>query len=135
MTDEVAGLVLAHNYAQNLALANAVSQAPPMARVHGDWIERLEDHGVLDREIEFLPAEEEMDARRSAHKGLTSPELCTLMAYTKIVLGVGDPRLDLPDDPYLADRLVDYFPSQLRSATPTRCRSTGCTGRSSPPSW
>ena len=46
MTDDVAGLVLAHNVSQNLALANAEAQAPSMARVHGEWIVRLEEQGL-----------------------------------------------------------------------------------------
>ena len=50
MTDEVGRLVLAHNYDQNLALANSVYQAPSMAGVHEDWMERLADQGLLDRQ-------------------------------------------------------------------------------------
>jgi glutamate dehydrogenase len=80
MTDEVAEEVLADNYDQNLALANAVYQAPSMAGVHEDWMERLEDRGLIDREIEFLPATDAMEMRRANHKGLTSPELATLLA-------------------------------------------------------
>jgi len=116
MTDDVAGLVLAHNVSQNLALANAEAQAPAMARVHGEWIERLEDHGLIDRAIEFLPEEEALDARRAKNRGLTSPELAVLLAYTKIVLSDEVGRSDLPDDPDLADRLVTYFPPALRGA-------------------
>ena len=114
MTDEVSRLVLKHNYDQNLALANAVYQAPSMAGVHEDWMERLEEQGLLDREIEFLPDSAEMEARRGAHQGLSSPELATLLAYTKIVLTDEVAGTELPDDPYLADRLVDYFPPALR---------------------
>ena len=55
MTDEVAGLVLAAQLRPEPALANAVFQAPSMAGVHEDWMDRLEDRGILDREIEFLP--------------------------------------------------------------------------------
>ena len=86
MTDEVAQLVLKDNYDQNLALANAVYHSASMAGVHEDWMERLESQGLVDREIEFLPSTEAMEMRRSNHKGLTSPELATLLAYTKIVL-------------------------------------------------
>ena len=75
MTDEVAELVLADNYDQNLALANTVYHSVSMAGVHEDWMERLESGGLLDREIEFLPSTEAMEIRRSNHKGLTSPEL------------------------------------------------------------
>jgi glutamate dehydrogenase len=114
MTDEVADLVLAHNYDQNLALANSVYQAPSMAGVHEDWMERLEERKLLDRDIEFLPSTEAMESRRGNGHGLTSPELATLMAYTKIVLEKEILESDLPDDPYLAHRLIDYFPTAMR---------------------
>jgi glutamate dehydrogenase len=114
MTDEVAELVLADNYGQNLALANAVYHSVSMAGVHEDWMERLESGGLLDREIEFLPSTEAMEIRRSTHKGLLSPELATLLAYTKIVLEDEILASDLPDDPYLENRLINYFPSAVR---------------------
>ena len=114
MTDEVAELVLAHNYDQNLALANGVFQAASMAGVHEDWMERLADRKLLDRDIEFLPTTEEMEVRRSERRGLTAPELAVLMAYTKIVLATEVLASELPDDPYLANRLINYFPTALR---------------------
>ncbi len=114
MTDEVSRLVLKHNDDQNLALASAVFQAPSMAGVHEDWMERLEERGILDREIEFLPGAEELAERRRHQQGLTSPELSTLMSYTKIMLAREVLSSDLPDDPDLADRLVRYFPTPLR---------------------
>ena len=114
MTDEVAELVLAHNYDQNLALANGVFQAASMAGVHEDWMERLADRKLLDREIEFLPSTEEMAARRGDRRGLTAPELAVLMAYTKIVLANEVLSSPLPDDPYLANRLITYFPTALQ---------------------
>ncbi len=114
MTDEVAAEVLATNYDQNLALANAAHGAASMVHVHEDWMARLEDRGLLDREIEFLPSTEAMEARQASHKGLTTPELAVLLAYTKIVLAEQAKASDLPDDPFLAERLVNYFPSDLR---------------------
>ena len=38
MTDEVAALVLADNYEQNLALANAAANAASLLHVHEDWM-------------------------------------------------------------------------------------------------
>jgi glutamate dehydrogenase len=123
MTDEVADLVLADNYGQNLALANAVYQSVSMAGVHEDWMERLESRGLLDRELEFLPSTEAMEIRRSNHKGLTSPELAVLLAYTKIVLEDEILASDLPDDPYLEGRLINYFPSAMRERYADRMRT------------
>jgi glutamate dehydrogenase len=95
-------------------LANAAYQSVSMAGVHEDWMERLESRGLLDRQLEFLPSTEAMEIRRSNHKGLTSPELATLLAYTKIVLEDEILASDLPDDTYLDGRLINYFPSALR---------------------
>jgi glutamate dehydrogenase len=114
MTDEVAELVLAHDVDQNLALANAVRQAAQLAHAHEDWIEQLEEYGVLDRWIEYLPGPDELETRRANRQGLTSPELATLLAYTKIFLADRVLASSLPDDPYLTDVLASYFPTPLR---------------------
>jgi glutamate dehydrogenase len=114
MTDEVADLVLADNYEQNLALANAEAQAPALLHVHEDWIRRLERRGLLNREIEALPSRKEVAARIERRQGLTAPELSVLLAYTKIVLADELLASDLPDDPFLRSDLLGYFPSQMR---------------------
>jgi glutamate dehydrogenase len=114
MTDEVAELVLANNDQQNLALANSEFQAASMAGVHEDWMQRLGDQRLLDRDLEFLPRTEEVAERRDAGRGLTTPELSVLLAYTKIVLEREVLQSDLPDDPHLSHLLVEYFPRLLR---------------------
>ncbi|QDP96415.1 NAD-glutamate dehydrogenase [Microlunatus elymi] len=114
MTDEVAEKVLANNAQQNLALANSEFQTASMAGVHEDWMERLSEQRLLDRELEFLPTTAEMAERREDGRGLTTPELATLMAYTKIVLERELVQSDLPDDENLQHLLIDYFPRLLR---------------------
>ncbi|NNG18834.1 NAD-glutamate dehydrogenase [Naumannella sp. ID2617S] len=114
MTDEVAELVLAHNYDQNLALANAAFQSASMAGMHERWMQRMEEVGLLDRRLEAMPDNAEMERRIEAGRGLTLPELSTLLSYTKILLEQDILASDLPDDPYLADRLLQYFPKPLR---------------------
>ena len=47
------------------------------------------------------------------------------MAYTKIMLAREVLASDLPDDPYLADRLINYFPTALRERYADAIRSTG----------
>jgi glutamate dehydrogenase len=114
MTDEVAELVLADNYDQNLALANAVALAPALLHVHEDWMRTLERGGVLNRELEALPARREVARKIERKEGLSAPELSVLMAYTKIVLAEDLLRSDLPDDPFFRSELFSYFPHLMR---------------------
>jgi len=114
MTDEVALLVLAHNFDQNLALANAEFRAERLTGQFESWMSTLVSAGILDRDLEFLPSSAEMAARIAAGAGLTRPELSTLLAYTKIAMKNWVLASDLPEDPYLADRLMQYFPEPLR---------------------
>jgi glutamate dehydrogenase len=114
MTDDVAALVLIDNYEQNVALSTATMQASSLAHVHEDWMQRLEREGRLDRELEFLPSSEDMAARIEQGEGLSAPELAVLLAYTKIVLADELIATDLPDDPFLAVDLREYFPTPMR---------------------
>lgn len=114
MTDEVAQLVLQDNYEQNLALANAGSHAPSLLHVHEGFIRRLEQDGVLDRELEGLPSSREVRRRLDHNEGLSNPELAVLLAWTKIVLAEELLESDLPDDPYLDLDLRGYFPTPVR---------------------
>ena len=114
MTDEVAAHVLDDNYGQNVGLACALAQAPSLLHAHARFIRTLERRGLLDRNLEFLPSDKEIAARLAAGQGLTSPELCVLLAYTKIALAAELLESDLPEDPYLRMELYRYFPSAVR---------------------
>ncbi|MDP8952692.1 MAG: NAD-glutamate dehydrogenase [Actinomycetota bacterium] len=114
MTEEVAGHVLRNNYLQTQAISEAVSQASSMADVHARYIRALEQAGKLDRNLEFLPSEEELADRKSQGMGLTAPEFAVLLAYTKNTLHNELLNSDLPEDPYLSKELELYFPKPLR---------------------
>ncbi|SDH75023.1 NAD-glutamate dehydrogenase [Nonomuraea jiangxiensis] len=114
MTDEVAKLVLRDNYAQNVVLAAARTQAVEMLHIHARYLRRLERDGLVNRELEFLPSDKILAERRQAKLGLSAPEFSVLLAYTKLVADAELLKSDLPDDPYLASWLVSYFPSALR---------------------
>jgi glutamate dehydrogenase len=114
MTNEVADLVLADNYDQNVALANAVAISPALLHVHEDWMRTLERGGLLNRDLEALPTRREVSRLTDRHEGLSAPELAVLMAYTKIVLADDLLRSDLPDDPFLRSELFSYFPAKMR---------------------
>jgi glutamate dehydrogenase len=114
MTEEVGELVLKDNYEQNVALASADRLAPNMLHVHEDWIRRLEQNGLIDRELEALPSKKVVAERLERKQGLTVPELSVLLAYTKIVLADELLDSDLADDPYLRGDLYGYFPTKMR---------------------
>jgi len=114
MTDDVSKLVLAHNIDQNIALACGTYRSPAMAPSHESWMRIMESHGRLDRGLEGLPTSKQMQQRIAAGQGLTRPELCSLLSWTKIWLADLILESNLPDDPYLADRLTMYFPKALR---------------------
>ena len=113
MTDAVAASVLADNYAQNVVLGNARAVAPNLITVHQRMIREYERAGLLDRAIEFLPDDEELNSRRLAGQGLTSPELAVLLAHAKIALAGELNRADLGDDPWYANSLLSYFPAEI----------------------
>jgi glutamate dehydrogenase len=113
MTDDVAHLVLRDNYEQNVLLGNARVQAPAMLSVHGRLITALESRGELDRALEFLPSQAEVEQREAAGTGLTSSELAVLAAYSKISLTATVLASDVPDDAWFTGALRRYFPRRL----------------------
>jgi glutamate dehydrogenase len=114
MTDEVGELVLRDNYEQNLILAQARFQAPEMLRVHKRLIQSLESNGHLNRTIEYLPTDSQMDAMHAQGQGLTSPELSVLMAYVKIDLTRDRANDEIVNEPWCQEILKNYFPSGVR---------------------
>jgi glutamate dehydrogenase len=114
MTDEVAELVLRDNYAQAIALGNAREQSGSLLPVHRRLIGDLVKRGELDRELEALPSDAELDARAASGVGLSTPEFAVLLAYVKIALEHELRDSPVPDEEWTGEVLVDYFPTPLR---------------------
>jgi glutamate dehydrogenase len=113
MTDAVSKLVIKNNYLQAQAISIPLSISPQMFDLHVRFIRHLEKQGQLDRELEFLPNNKMLAERRTAQQGLTSPELCVLLAYSKITLYRALLESDLPEEPYFRQILENYFPAPL----------------------
>jgi glutamate dehydrogenase len=113
MTDQIAALVLGSNYAQTQALSMMDSRAAERLGEHARLIRVLETQGLLDRALEFLPTEVEIEERRASGRGLTRPELAIILSYSKIELHGSLLQTDIPEDPFLAAELELYFPRQL----------------------
>jgi glutamate dehydrogenase len=114
MTDEVGALVLRDNYDQAAALGNARAQTHSLLPVHRRLLADLERDGRLDRTIEAMPTDEELEERYASGTGLTSPEFAVQLAYVKIALEDEIHGSTLPDDPWTHQVLLDYFPTPLR---------------------
>ncbi|MFT3997195.1 MAG: NAD-glutamate dehydrogenase, partial [Asticcacaulis sp.] len=113
MTDEVGHLVLKDNYAQTLALTLLESTAVADNMSMQTFMSSLEKRGKLDRKVEGLPTNAQLEARKAQNTGLYRPELAVVLAYGKIVLF--DDLIETPaiDDPVFEEALVDYFPKPL----------------------
>lgn len=114
MTDEVAELVLRQNYLQPQTHSVTSSIAHELLSDHMRVIRALERTGKLDRTLEFLPTDEELAERQAAGKGLMSPELAVLLAYSKITLFEELIDSDVPEDTFMERELLMYFPTPLR---------------------
>ena len=114
MTDDVANLVLRNNYlqTQSISMSETISAAriDETARLIAD----LERTGLLDREIEFLPDQAEIDERRARKLGFTRPELAVVLSYAKIDLYNGLIESEESLEDFLAIDPQRYFPVVLR---------------------
>ncbi|WP_035714258.1 NAD-glutamate dehydrogenase [Azorhizobium doebereinerae] len=118
MTADVALLVLRNNYLQPLALSLAERRGTEDLAFQQRMMQALEVRGELDRTVEYLPGDAEIQERRARGESLTRPELAVLLAYAKLSLYAELLASEVPDDSYLADELVTYFPPALRERFP-----------------
>lgn len=114
MTEEVGKLVLEDNYQQTQAISIAISRVHSLLPLQSRLIDRLEEKGLLNRKIEFLPSKQELTRRLNDKVGLTRPELSVLLAYSKIDLYYQILNSTLPDDLYFEKYLISYFPENMR---------------------
>jgi glutamate dehydrogenase len=113
MREEVAALVLAHNYGQSQSLSLAVREALRRGPEYRALISALEARGVLDRSLEFLPTDEMLLEREQRGRALTRPELAVLACYVKGQLKLDLLAGDVPEDGYLATAIESAFPLVL----------------------
>jgi glutamate dehydrogenase len=114
MADDVADAVLADNYGQNMALANASRLGSRLLPVHIRLMKHLEKTVGLDREIEGLPSDKQLKERVATGTPLSEPELSVLLSYVKIWAKRAVLDSGLPDEDWTAPVLRSYFPAPLR---------------------
>ena len=114
MTGDVGAASLRNNYQQSLALSLAERRSAREIFEYALLMRELEARGLLDRALEALPSEMEMQERGRAGRGLTRPELAVLLSYAKIALQHDILESRVPDEPQLEGWLIGYFPPLLR---------------------
>ncbi|WP_040489965.1 NAD-glutamate dehydrogenase [Fulvimarina pelagi] len=114
MTENVSRLVLVNNYEQTLAISLDARKGNAILPLQSRFMAALEETGDLDRAVEVLPADGAIADLKATGGGLARPEVAVLLAYSKLTLFDQLVDSDLPDDPYLEDRLHDYFPGPMR---------------------
>ena len=115
MTDEVSDLVLRNNFYQNLTISNALkSDTSATVEAYCRLMREQERRIGLDREMECLPSDQELQARMLAGGNLTPPEFSVLMAYNKTLLKERILDSTVPDEPYFYRYLELEFPLRLR---------------------
>ncbi|MDD9896231.1 MAG: NAD-glutamate dehydrogenase [Gammaproteobacteria bacterium] len=113
MTGDVSELVLANNYSQVQAIGIAYTQMDIRNKEYADLISYLEKNAGLDRALEFLPSEEQLEERTAKELDLTRPEISVVTSYMKMFLKAQLTDIDYIGEAYLLPYLYSAFPEKL----------------------
>ncbi len=114
MTNNVAELVLIDNRLQTQALTIAEYQGMDIFESNARMMRALENNGMLDREVEFLPDEKKLNEMRAVKQTFTRAELCVLLSYAKLALYEDIKDAELLNSDYFIHDLVRYFPDAMQ---------------------
>jgi glutamate dehydrogenase len=110
LTEAVAELVLANNRSQSLAISLDELRSKESLDDFRDLMFSLEKAGELDRTAEVLPSADVLHERKERGQIMARPELCVLLAYSKLSLKAQLLAGGLPDEPVTESYLLGYFP-------------------------
>lgn len=114
MTKQVEELVLIDNYDQNLAITIATLSPALNIESFSQLMKELENEGLLDREVEFLPNKAELSRRSIANERMTRPEIAVLLSYSKMSLDRDLNSSQLTKDKHFKNHLLKYFPKIMQ---------------------
>ncbi len=115
MVDEVASKVLEnHNRIETKALLLECLQAKERLEQDHRLLLSLEKSGLLNRSVEFLPADEEVARMLTGAEGFSSPQLSILISYARTAIKNKIIHSDLPEKDLISnDYLLGYFPKKM----------------------
>ncbi|MBT0587115.1 NAD-glutamate dehydrogenase [Alteromonas oceanisediminis] len=114
MTDDVSEIVIQDCYRQTLSISITERAGASLIKEQLRFIHGLEREGSLNRELEFIPNDDEVSDRLASDRGFTRPELAVLIAYGKMVLKHKFNITDITQNPYYNQLLINAFPALLR---------------------
>jgi glutamate dehydrogenase len=114
MTDDVAVLVLQDNYHQNRLISASYHYALYYFSLYHNFIKYYDARGDLDRQLERLPTDEELDEREKHGIRLTKPEISVLISRAKIFSENRLRQLPMLDNEFYQSYVLDYFPLVMR---------------------
>ena len=115
MTDDVAAIVLEDNRLQTLTLSIAQRDGADNLPAHIRLIETFEAAGKLDRAVEGIASNDELQRRSMERQGLTRPELAVVMATAKLALQEAIEQTELGRDAATLPDLLAAFPPAMRA--------------------
>ncbi|MEQ3696980.1 MAG: NAD-glutamate dehydrogenase [Pseudomonadales bacterium] len=119
MTDQVSSLVLHNNALQAQAISLESLRSTYRSGDHRRFIIDLESINVLDRELEFLPSEADIQTRiHEREQALSRPELSILLSYAKSELKRHFARPKLITGQYRKAMVQSAFPKILSDKFP-----------------
>ncbi|QJC27660.1 NAD-specific glutamate dehydrogenase [Anaplasma platys] len=120
MLHDVPDIILGqHNKLETRALMLECIHSPKRIEQHQRIIQYLEKIKMLDRAIEFLPGDEEVQKMVSESRGFTAPQIAVLIAYTRAFIKGEVIRSNLLQRQglncvYESQYLLPYFPKEIR---------------------
>ncbi len=110
---EVCDKVLNHNRLQSQLISLAVRRSRKHLRYYRSLLNMLENEGLLNRNENDLPDDEALASRGDKKAGLTRPELCVLVAHTKIAVYNSIISTKISEDKSTEKYLINYFPKEI----------------------
>lgn len=113
MASDVVEGVLDHNRGHALLLTVAERRSRHTIEYYQSLIRHLARSGYLNRSLEALPDDEELEDRQRRGVGLTRPELAVVSAGVKMWIKETVVESALAQDPLLEGFLTSYFPEEV----------------------
>ncbi|MCB0329529.1 MAG: NAD-glutamate dehydrogenase [Bdellovibrionales bacterium] len=114
LAEEVVHDVLRHNFNHALALTIGVERSRKSIDYFKSLLREMSKIRIVNRQIDYLPDDEELIERSRKKQGLWKPELAVCLAAVKRWVKRDLEASRLTQDPLLQTFLLEYFPKPLR---------------------